>query len=174
MTILSELTSRISTHWRAYLLQSAAASLTLFICLLILNIQHIAVVASIGATAFIVFALPKTQSAQFRNVIGGHSIGLLAGTFWSLWPSESLLVSSLFYSAAVGTTFIAMLVFRRVHPPAGGTALGVAVSGFSAGVGLAVIVSIIILSFARIVMFRFLYDFSTENENTGDEPGKSD
>ena len=45
------------------------------------TIEHAVVIASIGATAFIVFTMPRNITAKPRRVIGGH----LAGLFRALY-----------------------------------------------------------------------------------------
>ena len=37
------------------------------------------IISAMGATSFIVFAMPKTVSAQTKHVIGGHLVGLASG-----------------------------------------------------------------------------------------------
>ncbi len=163
LTINSQSLDRFKKHWRAYAVQALLSTTALFVPLLLLRMQHNVIVASIGATAFIVFALPRTKSARTRNTIGGHAIGLMCGGVMSLVPLASELQSALIYSSAVGLTFFLMLATRHEHPPAAGTALGIAISGISAGAVIAVMASAILLSALRIITFRFLYDFSDEH-----------
>jgi len=54
--------------WKYYLCQSFLAALALFIIVLILGKGKMVVISAIGATAFIVFAMPTAVSAQTRNV----------------------------------------------------------------------------------------------------------
>lgn len=144
--------------WKNYLMQSFFATLSLFVVLLILNIKYQVVIASIGATAFIVFITPKSSVANAKNVIGGHLIGLLCGSLCSLIPQVTLFHSILVYSLAVGLSIFLMVVVGVRHPPAAGTALGVALTGFSWNVTLAVIVSAVILSIFHHVLKPFLKD----------------
>ena len=58
--------------WKHYVLQSILATLSVFIVLYFLSLQHAVIIALIGATVFIVFAMPDNITAQARNVIGGH------------------------------------------------------------------------------------------------------
>ena len=53
---------------------------------------------------------------------------------------------------------LAMVVFDMEHPPACGTALGIAMTGFSLNVGIAVISSIIVLSVIQKVYKPYLKD----------------
>jgi CBS-domain-containing membrane protein len=132
--------------WRYYVLQSILATLSVFIVLYFLRLQHAVIIASIGATAFIVFTMPDNITAQARNVIGGQLVGLLYGFLFSLIPQPALIYSIIVYSLAVGATIFTMVVTDTEHPPAAGTALGVAMTGISLDVFIAVIISIILLS----------------------------
>ena len=128
------------------MLQSLLATLSVFIVLYFLSLQHAVIIASIGATAFIVFAMPDSITAQPRNVIGGQLVGLFCGFLFSLIPQPSIIYSIIVYSLAVGVTIFAMVVIDMEHPPASGTALGVAMTGISLEVFIAVSISIIMLS----------------------------
>jgi len=133
-------------------LQSILATLSVFIVLYFLSIQHAVIIASIGATAFIVFAMPDSVTAQARNVIGGQLVGLFYGFLFSLIPQSTLINSIMVYSLAVGATIFTMVVTDTEHPPAAGTALGIAMTGISLDVFIAVSISIILLS----LIHRFL------------------
>jgi CBS-domain-containing membrane protein len=59
-----------------YLFQCLLATAILAIALLFLNVvTETALIASLGATAFIVFAMPKTYASSPRRLIGGYTIG---------------------------------------------------------------------------------------------------
>jgi len=148
------------SSWKNYVFQSFLATLVMFIVLLLLNIEHAVIIASIGATAFIVFTMPKNITAQPRNVIGGHLVGLLCGSLCALTPQSSPLASIIAYSLAVGLSIFIMVVTDTEHPPASGTALGVAVAGLSLNVALAVITSAIILSLVGHLLKPFLKDLT--------------
>ena len=51
------------THWKQYLIQSSYAAITVFFITIILSNNPV-VIASIGATAFIVFAMPNNVAAE--------------------------------------------------------------------------------------------------------------
>jgi len=46
----------LRVFWKNYVFQSLFATLAIFIVLLFLNLQHVVIIASIGATTFILFA----------------------------------------------------------------------------------------------------------------------
>ena len=63
-----------------YIIQCSVATISVFIVLLILDvISNAVVIASLGASSFIVFALPKTRSAAPKLMIGGYVVGTLSG-----------------------------------------------------------------------------------------------
>lgn len=74
-----------------YVLQSLAASISIFVVFLILTTEDIVFIASIGATAFIIFAMPESITAKPRNVIGGHITGIIVGTLSTLIPHQQIL-----------------------------------------------------------------------------------
>ena len=65
---------------------------------------------------------------------------------FSLVPHPTLLLSMLTYSLAVGFSIFTMVVTDTEHPPASGTALGVAITGMTPRVLIAVVLSIVLLS----------------------------
>ncbi|MEW6571660.1 MAG: HPP family protein [Nitrospirota bacterium] len=146
--------------WKNYVLQSLFATLTVFIVLIFLSLQNAVIIASIGATAFIVFAMPKYITAKPRNVIGGHLIGLISGSLCDLIPHPFLWHSIALYAFAVGLSMFVMVVTDTEHPPAAATALGFAISGFSLNTALALISSIIVLSSVHHFFKRYLKDLT--------------
>jgi CBS-domain-containing membrane protein len=146
--------------WKHYLYQSLLAAIVVFIVLLILNIENAVVIASIGATAFIVFTMPRNITAKPRRVIGGHLIGLISGSLCTLIPHSSTLASISVFALAVGISICLMVALDFEHPPAAGTALGVAITGFSPGVMIAVITSSLVLSLAHHFSKKFLKDLT--------------
>jgi len=71
---------KLKKNFYFYIIQSILATFSLVIIFYLLNIfTHTAVIASLGATTFIVFAMPNYTTAQPRKVIGGHLIGIIIG-----------------------------------------------------------------------------------------------
>jgi len=146
--------------WKHYLYQSFLATVIVFAVLLTLTLQHAVVIASIGATAFIVFTMPRNITAKPRRVIGGHIVGLLSGSLCSLIPHPSTISLIIVLSLAVGISICLMVALDVEHPPASGTALGTAITGFSIDVMIAVLTSSLILSLAHHFSKRFLKDLT--------------
>lgn len=123
-----------------YIYQSLLATLTLLAVLLILRFSRVVIIAALGATAFIVFAMPKNITAQPRNVIGGHVVGIIAGSICSLLIYQEALANYLGLdfeilmivaaSISVGLTIFIMVVTDTEHPPGCSTALATIVHGW--------------------------------------------
>jgi len=152
------LDEKFSVHWRQYVLQSLGAAVVVFLVLLLLDIEHVVVIASLGSSAFIVFAMPKAITARPRNLVGGQISGFLVGSLFGLAPHSSLLSSALVYALCVGVAILVMVVSDTEHPPAAGTALGVAVSGFSPSLLVSVVTSVAVLALAHHVLRSRLAD----------------
>ena len=155
-----KMAEEFSLYWKHYVLQSILATLSVFIVLYFLSLQEAVIIASIGATAFIVFTMPNNITAQSRNVIGGHLIGLFYGFLFSLIPHSALIFSILIYSLAVGASIFTMVVTDTEHPPAAGTALGVVITGIRLDVLITVVMSIIILSLIHRFFKPYLRDLT--------------
>ena len=147
-------------HWKNYVLQSILATFSVFIVLYFLSLQHAVIIASIGATAFIIFAMPDSITAQPRNVIGGQLVGLFFGFLFSLVPPATMLSSMIVYSLAVGASILTMVIIDMEHPPAAGTALGVALTGITWEVFVAIVVSIILLSIIHVLFKPYIRDLT--------------
>ena len=152
----ANIAQELKLYWRHYVFQSLFASLAIFIVLLFLTTQDAVIVASIGATTFIVFAMPKSITAKPQNVIGGHIAGIMVGSLCALIPHQLFLQSIAVYSLSVGFAMFVMVVTNTEHPPAAGTALGVAISGFSLQVTATMVASVVVLSLIHHFFKRYL------------------
>jgi CBS domain-containing membrane protein len=81
-------------------------------------------VAPLGATAVLVFAVPNSPLAQPWSAVIGNTAAALVGVAISLFIHEPTLRIALAVSIAILVTFI----LRAVHPPAGAVAMTAAMS----------------------------------------------
>jgi CBS-domain-containing membrane protein len=153
---MQPLYTKFRTHWKSYVFQSLAATVSVFLVLLVLSLQYQVVIASIGATAFIVFALPKEHTAQARNVLGGHLLGLLSGSLLAFVPHNTEWAAVAVYASAVGLSMFLMVITDTEHPPAAGTALGVVITGFVLEAVVVVVVFAGLLALIHRVFRRHL------------------
>ena len=147
-------------YWKHYVLQSLFATVAVFVVLCFLSLQNAVIIASLGASTFIVFAMPDSITAKPRNVIGGHLVGLFWGFAFSLLPHAAAIGSLAGYALAVGLSIFTMVVTDTEHPPASGTALGVAITGMSPHVLIAVVIGIILLSLIHRFFKPYLRDLT--------------
>ena len=94
--------SKFQQLWKHYLLQCLLAVAALLMIVLLLHKEKIVLISAMGATAFIVFAMPKSVSAQTKHVLGGHLVGLLSGGIFYY----TALPCFIEYPAAVGVAFL--------------------------------------------------------------------
>lgn len=161
----SGLYKKFRMHWANYVFQSLFATIAVFVVILLLNINHQPIIiASIGATAFIIFALPNSITAKPKNVICGQFVGIVCGALCCLIPhsivSQGYIISSLVYSLAVGASFFIMVITDTEHPPGSATALGIASSSCSWAVALMVMASAVILSLIHVCFKKHLRDLA--------------
>jgi CBS-domain-containing membrane protein len=131
--------------WKYYLLQSLLAVAVLSILVLILGKDRTVLISAMGATTFIVFAMPTTVSARTRNVIGGHLVGLGCGAifYFTDWPYF------IEYPLAVGLAILLMVALDVEHPPAAGTALAVAINEVSREAFITIMITAVVMSQCR-------------------------
>jgi CBS-domain-containing membrane protein len=140
--------------WIYYILQSLLAAIALFAIILILGRDRMVVVSAMGATSFIVFAMPKAVSAKTKNILGGHLVGLASGAIFYFTNLPYFIE----YPCAVGIAIFFMVILDVEHPPAAGTALAVVINEVSPPVIVAIMTSSLILSQCRYYLRHHLKD----------------
>jgi CBS domain-containing membrane protein len=82
-------------------------------------------IASMGASAVLLFAAPHGALSQPWPVMGGHLVSALVGVSCASWMDDPMLAASL----AVALSIAAMYSLRCLHPPGGATALYAVMGG---------------------------------------------
>ena len=77
-------------------------------------------VASMGASAILVFAVPHGPLSQPWALIGGNLFPAVIAVTCSNFVPDSIILAS---AISLGLSLFAMLIFRCVHPPGGAVAL---------------------------------------------------
>lgn len=83
------------------------------------------VVASMGATAVLLFAVPHGPLSQPWPLLGGHGISAFIGVGCALMLPEPVLAAAV----AVALSIAVMHYLRCIHPPGGATALTAVIGG---------------------------------------------
>lgn len=85
-------------------------------------------IASMGASGVLVFAVPASPLAQPWPVIGGNIVSAAVGVFVAHLIDDPMIGAGV----AVGTAIAVMSASRCLHPPGGGTALIPVLAGLGA------------------------------------------
>jgi CBS domain-containing membrane protein len=89
------------------------------------GVEGWAVLASMGASAVLLFAVPHGPMSQPWPVLVGHGLSALIGVACARWFGDPLLAAG----CAVGLSIGGMQVLKCIHPPGGATALTAVVGG---------------------------------------------
>jgi CBS domain-containing membrane protein len=76
-------------------------------------------IAPMGASAVLLFAVPSSPLAQPWSVVGGNTLAAFIGITCLIWIPNMMLAASV----AVGLSIFAMFILRCLHPPGGAVAL---------------------------------------------------
>ena len=151
-----------------FIIQSLVGTIVLAVILYFVEtLTHAAIVAALGSSTFIVFAMPQSMAAQPRRLIGGHIVGVLCGSLCCCvflggpigevilgWEFTTLFI----YALAVGLSILLMALTNTEHPPAAGTALGIAAHEWSYQVVIFILLSVIALAVIRTLLRSRLKD----------------
>jgi CBS-domain-containing membrane protein len=121
---------------RRFVIQCSLAGLVVLGLLLVLDaVTQTVLIAALGASTFIAFAVPRSLQSGPRYLIGGYVVGCLMGTLNSaLNFSDATLthaVMILFGALATGLAMFVMVITRTKHPPAAALALGLVLNEWS-------------------------------------------
>lgn len=101
------------------------------LCLLLLSFRAVpgmgalAVVASMGASAVLLFGVPHGQLSQPWPILAGHGISAFIGVVCARWIGNPTVAAA----CAVGFSIGAMHQFKCIHPPGGATAFTAVMGG---------------------------------------------
>ena len=82
-------------------------------------------VAPIGASAVLLFAVPSSPLAQPWSIVGGNVLAAIIGVTCALWINDLMLAAAL----AVSLSIAVMFALRCLHPPSGAVALTAVLGG---------------------------------------------
>lgn len=153
---------------RNYILQSLMAMAALLIILSFVEVlTEAAIVAALGASTFIVFAMPRSITARPRRLIGGHAVGIVCGLVcycaFMTGPlgdisEEHEIMLWFAYALSVALSLFFMTITNTEHPPAASTALGIVAYGCSWQTVLFVMLFAVGLSIVRRLLGGWLRD----------------
>ncbi len=161
----------IDRHFRRenlkrYALQCGLAGLVVFVLLLVLDsVTQTVLIAALGASTFIAFAVPRSLHSGPRHMIGGYVVGILAGSLMSTLKTSIDVSASVDYAAmiifgaiAISLAMFTMVVTRTEHPPAAALALGLVLNEWTSLTLLVVLAGVIGLSIIKQLILPSLLD----------------
>lgn len=119
------------------------------------NLGALLMLASMGATAVLLFAVPHGALSQPWAVVGGHVVSAIVGV------TCQLLIPDLFWASAlsVGVAVAAMYYLRCIHPPGGATALAAVIGGPELhALGYAYVVTPVLINAVNLVMAAVVFN----------------
>lgn len=118
-------------------------------------VQAPLLVASMGATAVLVFAVPHGALAQPWPVFGGHLVSAVIGVLCARWIADPRIAAPL----AVGTAIGVMYYLRCVHPPGGATALFAVTGGTHVhALGFGYVLTPVMINVVAILAVAFVFN----------------
>jgi len=116
-------------------------------------------VASMGASAVLLFAVPHGALSQPWPVVGGHVISAVIGVSIASLVSNEVLAAALAVGVAVG----AMHYLRCIHPPGGATAASAVIGGAEVHeLGYQFVLTPVLLNAMLILLIAILFNYVFE------------
>ena len=141
---------------------SAAGGFVAILCIFLVSRHFVGfqgagiLVASMGASAVLLFAVPHGPLSQPWAVFGGHLISALIGVTCAQVIGSEVLAAS----AAVGIAIGVMYYLRCVHPPGGATALSAVIGGQATlALGYQYVITPVLLNVVVILVCAFLFNY---------------
>jgi len=153
----------VSFSLKAKILSLIACFCSIFFIALITKIiapwpSYPMIVASMGASAIILFFIPGSPLAQPWPIIGGQMVSAIVGVYCALNITEPSTAAA----SAVGGSILMMLLMRCLHPPAAATSLTPIMAGTSitslgySFVLVPVAINVVIMLILAIVINRWV------------------
>jgi len=158
-------------HAGRYITQCTLAVVAIGVVLLLLDtLTDTTIIAALGASSFIAFAMPHKNISKSRYLIGGYLIGTLAGVLVHYVPYVPLIsvllaryphaTNATLGALAVGLTIFLMVVTNTEHPPAAGLALGFVLNDWTYTTVLVVLIGIVTLAALKRLLKPMLIDLT--------------
>ena len=169
---------KFKTNKLKYIFQCFLASITVLAVLIFLDVlNETAIIAALGASAFIVFTMPTQYSSDPRRLIGGYIIGIIVGIIFyslstqlgnNLFENQTIIYVA-FGALALGFAVFLMAVTNTEHAPAAGIALGLVISRWDYLTIIFIIIAILWLVGIKILLKKYLMDLISPHINPPQE-----
>ena len=151
---------------RRYALQCGLAGLVVLALLLVLDaVTQTVLIAALGASTFIAFAVPRSPHSGPRSMIGGYVVGIFVGalmatlkTMIDVPAGADHATMVVFGAIAISLAMFIMVVTRTEHPPAAALALGLVLNEWGLLTLAVVLAGVIGLSIIKQLVLPALLD----------------
>jgi CBS domain-containing membrane protein len=131
------------------------------------------IVASMGASAVILFIMPSSPLAQPWPLVGGHLVSAAIGIHCSQFFADTIFASA----CASGGSILAMLLLRCLHPPGAATALTPIIAGHAMNYSFVLMpvgINVAVMLVLAIAINRWLlrHEYPTVTHPIGDKQHK--
>ncbi len=154
----------------AFAFQAVLATLVMLVILTFVHsLSSAAIAAGLASSVVGIFIGPNNRTARVRSVVGGHGVALLLGSAFAailfFGPAETFLTDmeylrNLGYALAVGLAMLLMAITNTEHPPAAGTALGMASREFDILIFFSLIGAVTLLAVMKLAIRPYLRDLT--------------
>jgi len=150
-------TTSHAEKWVSALGGFAGILATITVCQYFLGSDAYIVVASLGASAVLVFALPHVSVSQPWSLVMGQLISAMVGVMCAKTMADPVLAAAL----AVGGATLGMYYLRCIHPPGGATALAAVIGGANIdALGYQYVVTPILINALLLVSLAIIINFA--------------
>ena len=157
-------------HPWAFAFQAVLATVVMLVILAFVHsLSSAAIAAGLASSVVGIFIGPSNRTASVRSVAGGHALALLLGSLFSLilflgpveaFMAERDLMHNVSLALAVGLAMLFMAFTNTEHPPAAGTALGMASREFDVLIFLSIIGAVALLAVMKLAIRPYLQDLT--------------
>lgn len=161
---------RVAAHPGRFLIQAALASGAMLVLLLMVDsLSNAAIAAGLASSVAVIFINPSNRTARIRCVVGGHLLALLLGSAVSLALGTAGLSGLLegtpaariaAYALLMGLTILLMTMLNAEHPPATGTAIGMAIRPWEPEIFGSILGAVIVLAIIKLLLRTRIRDLT--------------
>ncbi len=164
---MSVIDKQVSEHLSQYIQQCFMATGVIIAVILAFDVvEQTVIIATLGATTFIVFAMSHSYASEPRRIYGGYAIGILIGLLvyylemFLMWvdPSGFDGINIFLGGFAIGTSIFLMVFTNTEHPPAAGLSIGLLFNPWTVETIFVIIVAIFFLSTTKYFLRHWLID----------------
>lgn len=158
MGYFKDINTDFKKNWKNHLFQNLLIVLYIIVIFHFHSFFDTLLASSLGASAFIVFAMPNSQASKSKNLLFSYVICAFLAFLGRLLPIESEVIFYLIFIFLIGLSFFCMTVFNFEHPPAIGLSISVFISPDYKKVIIFSLSSVLFLAFIRIIFKKRIKD----------------